>query len=127
MTEAPPPTCQRITVPICKDLPYSETILPNILGHQNQDDASLEIHTFSPLIQAGCSPHIKPFLCSVYTPECVLGRARPPCRTLCEQARSGCEPLLIRFGFQWPQRLRCEAFSTDSCQEVGDLYFAWMW
>lgn len=114
-TTAPPPACQTITVPICKDQPYSQTMLPNSLGHRTQDDASLELHTFAPLLHAGCSDHLKPFLCSVYTPECVHGQARLPCRTVCEQARSGCEPLLNKFGFQWPPGLRCEAFSTDSC------------
>lgn len=116
-----PPSCQTITVPICKDQPYTQTFLPNSLGHHSQDDASLEIHTFAPLIHAGCSAQLKPFLCSVYTPECVQGRARPPCRTLCEQARTGCEPMLNRFGFQWPAGLRCETFSTESCGPVGVL------
>ncbi|XP_011603551.2 uncharacterized protein [Takifugu rubripes] len=115
VTPEPVVLCQAITIPFCKDLPYTHTILPNILGHKNQDDASLEVHTFAPLIHAGCSPDMKPFLCSVYTPECVLGKPRPPCRTLCERARSGCEPLLKQFGFQWPQGLRCEAFTTESC------------
>lgn len=118
-TPEPAASCQAITIPLCKDLPYTQTILPNILGHNNQDDASLEVHTFAPLIHAGCSPDMKPFLCSVYTPECVFGKPRPPCRTLCERARSGCEPLLKQFGFQWPQGLRCEAFTTESCEYVS--------
>uniref|UniRef100_A0A3Q3VXS0 FZ domain-containing protein n=1 Tax=Mola mola TaxID=94237 RepID=A0A3Q3VXS0_MOLML len=112
-----------ITVSLCKDLPYTETVLPNILGHKNQEDASLEVHMFAPLIHARCSPHVKPFLCSVYTPECVSGNPRPPCRTLCEQARSGCESLLNKFGFQWPEALRCEAFTTDFCDYVSLIFF----
>ncbi|XP_070692085.1 atrial natriuretic peptide-converting enzyme-like [Pempheris klunzingeri] len=114
-----PATCQTITVPLCKDLPYTETVLPNILGHKTQDDAELQINTFAPLVQVECSPHLKPFLCSVYTPECVSGKPRSPCRTLCEQARSGCESLMNRFGFQWPKSLRCEAFTTESCEHYG--------
>uniref|UniRef100_A0A3Q3IVW1 FZ domain-containing protein n=1 Tax=Monopterus albus TaxID=43700 RepID=A0A3Q3IVW1_MONAL len=62
-------TCQAITIPVCKDLPYNETVLPNMLGHNTQDDAGLEIHQFYPLIEEECSPHLKPFLCSVYTPD----------------------------------------------------------
>ncbi|XP_067456533.1 uncharacterized protein [Thunnus thynnus] len=112
-------TCQPITVPLCAGLPYTETVLPNILGHKTQDDAGLEIHQFYPLVKVQCSPHLKPFLCSVYTPECVSGKARPPCRTLCEQARSGCEPLMTKFGFRWPETLRCEAFTTESCGHYG--------
>lgn len=117
-----PATCQTITIPFCKGLPYTETIMPNILGHRNQEDAGLEVYTFAPLIHAGCSPQVKPFLCSVYTPECVSGKPRPPCRTLCEQARSGCEPLMTKFGFQWPEALRCEGFTTESCEHVSLLF-----
>ncbi|XP_068179074.1 uncharacterized protein [Antennarius striatus] len=118
----PAVTCQPITIPLCKDLPYSDTVMPNILGHRNQDDAGLEVHQFFPLIKVGCSPQLKPFLCSVYTPECVSGKPRPPCKTLCEQARSGCESLMNRFGFQWPESLRCDAFTTESCQQGQDLF-----
>ncbi|XP_058504266.1 uncharacterized protein LOC131471632 [Solea solea] len=112
-------TCQTITVPLCKDLPYTETVLPNLLGHKSQEEANLEINQFSPLVKVECSPHLKPFLCSLYTPPCVAGKARPPCRTLCEQARSGCELLMSRFGFVWPEAFRCEAFTTESCQQYG--------
>lgn len=116
---APVASCQAITVPLCKDLHYTETVLPNILGHNHQDDASLQIYTFAPLIQVACSPHLKPFLCSVYTPECVSGTPQPPCRTLCEKARTGCESLLQKFGFHWPEALRCETFTTESCEHVS--------
>ncbi|XP_040901254.1 uncharacterized protein LOC121186553 isoform X1 [Toxotes jaculatrix] len=112
-------SCQTISVPLCKDLPYTETVLPNVLGHKTQEEAGLEIHQFAPLVKVECSPHLKSFLCSVYTPECVSGQARPPCRTLCEQARSGCEPLMNKFGFKWPETLRCEAFTMESCEHFG--------
>ncbi len=115
-------TCQTITVPLCTDLPYTETFLPNSLGHKNQEDISLEIHQFAPLVRVECSPHLKLFLCSVYTPECVSRKPRPPCRTLCEHVRSGCEPLMTKFGFQWPESLRCEKFTTESCENVSLLY-----
>ncbi|KAM8825952.1 uncharacterized protein ACB058_019405 [Synchiropus picturatus] len=116
---ASPPLCQAITVPLCKDLPYSDTVFPNILGHRTQEDAGLFVSQFYPVVQVQCSAHLKTFLCSVYTPECVSGRARPPCRTLCEQARSDCSPILNKFGFQWPETLRCESFTTESCQHYG--------
>ncbi|XP_028282342.1 atrial natriuretic peptide-converting enzyme-like [Parambassis ranga] len=111
--------CQPITVPMCKDLPYTQTVLPNFLSHRTQEDIALEINQFIPLVKVQCSPHLKPFLCSVYTPECVAGKPRAPCRTLCEQARSGCEPLMNRFGFQWSANLKCESFTTDTCEHYG--------
>ncbi|XP_042354170.1 atrial natriuretic peptide-converting enzyme-like [Plectropomus leopardus] len=121
VSPTPPGTCQPITVPLCSDLLYADTIMPNILGHASQEDAALEIHQFFPLVKVGCSPHLKTFLCSVYTPKCVSGRAQAPCRTLCEQARSGCESLMNKFGFQWPESMRCEAFSTESCENTEDV------
>lgn len=103
--------CEHITIPLCKDIQYNETIMPNLLNHQKQDDAGLEVHQFFPLVKVQCSQHLKFFLCAMYVPVCtVLEEAIPPCRSLCEQARSGCESLMNKFGFQWPESLRCEKF-----------------
>uniref|UniRef100_A0A8C8DHI3 FZ domain-containing protein n=1 Tax=Oryzias sinensis TaxID=183150 RepID=A0A8C8DHI3_9TELE len=114
----PPSTCQRITMPLCADLPYTETILPNVLGHKTQDEAATAIRQFSSLVRGQCSSHLKPFLCSVYTPKCVSGRAQPPCRSLCEKAKSECATSMTNLRFQWPEALKCEAFTTESCERV---------
>lgn len=114
-----PATCQPITLALCKDLPYTETILPNVLGHGTQEAAGLQMHQFVPLIKVDCSPHLRTFLCSAYTPKCVSGKPKPPCRLLCELVRSSCEPLMNTFGLQWPDSLRCEAFSTETCEDVS--------
>uniref|UniRef100_A0A3Q3GM07 FZ domain-containing protein n=1 Tax=Labrus bergylta TaxID=56723 RepID=A0A3Q3GM07_9LABR len=104
----PSGVCQKISVPLCIGLPYTETVLPNLLGHVHQRDVDQAIQTFASLVQVECSPHLKPFLCSVFTPECQSGRPRPPCRTLCEQARfSCCEDLMHSFGVSWPEELQC--------------------
>ena len=34
----------------------------------------------------------------------------PHSRSLCLKARSGCEPLMRKFGFDWPENLACEKF-----------------
>uniref|UniRef100_A0A4W5NAZ1 Frizzled class receptor 1 n=1 Tax=Hucho hucho TaxID=62062 RepID=A0A4W5NAZ1_9TELE len=95
--------CQPISIPLCTDIAYNETIMPNLLGHTNQEDAGLEVHQFYPLVKVQCSPDLKFFLCSMYAPVCtVLEQALPPCRSLCERARQGCEALMNKFGFQWP-------------------------
>lgn len=121
-----PGTCQPITVPMCAGLPYNETFLPNPLGHTRQDDIIIQINSFYPMVSVGCSTYFKDFLCSMYTPKCVSGRPLPPCKSLCEQVRSDCEPLMTRFGFQWPERFQCEAFGTDSCKEVSP-FFSGQW
>lgn len=111
--------CQLISIPICKDIAYNETIMPNLLGHTNQEEAGLEVHQFYPLVKVQCSTELKFFLCSIYAPVCtVLEQAIPPCRTLCERARQGCEALMNRFGFQWPEGLRCENFPVHGGGEI---------
>lgn len=108
---APHDKCEPITIPLCKDIQYNETIMPNLLNHQKQDDAGLEVHQFFPLVKVQCSPQLKFFLCTMYVPVCtVLEDAIPPCRSLCNQARNGCEGLMNKFGFQWPESLHCEQF-----------------
>nr|XP_028557441.1 frizzled-7 [Podarcis muralis] len=111
--------CQPISIPLCTDIAYNQTILPNLLGHTSQEDAGLEVHQFYPLVKVQCSPELRFFLCSMYAPVCtVLERAIPPCRSLCERARQGCEALMNKFGFQWPERLRCENFPVQGADEI---------
>ncbi|XP_032813126.2 frizzled-2-like [Petromyzon marinus] len=111
--------CQPISIPLCTDIPYNQTIMPNLLGHTNQEDAGLEVHQFYPLVKVQCSPDLKFFLCSMYAPVCtVLEKAIPPCRSLCDRARQGCEALMNKFGFQWPERLRCENFPVQGSDEI---------
>ncbi|TTM85794.1 Myosin light chain kinase, smooth muscle [Bagarius yarrelli] len=43
--------CQPITIPLCTDIAYNQTIMPNLVGHYNQDDAGLEVHQFFPLVK----------------------------------------------------------------------------
>lgn len=103
--------CEKITIPLCKDIQYNETIMPNLLNHMKQDDAGLEVHQFFPLVKVQCSKQLKFFLCTMYVPVCtVLEDAIPPCRSLCNEARTGCESLMNKFGFEWPETLRCDQF-----------------
>ncbi|XP_035037013.1 frizzled-7-like [Hippoglossus stenolepis] len=103
--------CEPITIPMCTDIAYNHTIMPNLLGHYNQEDAGLEVRQFYPLLKKKCSPELKFFLCSMYAPVCtVLEKAIPPCRSICERAKLRCEKRMKRLGFQWPDRLRCENF-----------------
>lgn len=116
--QTPPSACQPITVPFCKDMTYTETVLP---GQETQDNIALTINRFNPLVTSGCSPHLKPFLCSVYVPECLSGKPSPPCRTLCEHARSHCGAQMRSLSLEWPEALKCEAFTTESCEHVSNM------
>ena len=106
--------CEPVTISMCSLMPYNMTLFPNSLGHQTQQQADMEIRQFLPLVNVECSPHLRFFLCSVYAPVCTDAGAIPPCRQLCEGARSGCEKLLERFGFQWPESLECDQFPSTS-------------
>ncbi|XP_028675211.1 frizzled-2 [Erpetoichthys calabaricus] len=111
--------CQPISIPLCTDIAYNQTIMPNLVGHTNQEDAGLEVHQFYPLVKVQCSPELKFFLCSMYAPVCtVLEQAIPPCRSICERAKQGCEALMNKFGFQWPERLRCENFPVHGAEQI---------
>lgn len=77
--------CEPITIPICMDIPYNLTIMPNMLGHTQQNEAGHEVHQFAPLVKIDCSPDLQFFLCLVYVPLCtILDQPIPPCRSLCE-------------------------------------------
>ncbi|XP_054751469.1 frizzled-7-like [Lytechinus pictus] len=103
--------CEAITIPLCEDMPYNMTIMPNLLNHQHQEDAGLEVHQFYPLVKVQCSEDLKNFLCSMYAPVCtVLDSALPPCKSLCLSAKNGCESLMNKFGFSWPASLSCDQF-----------------
>jgi len=104
------------------DIQYIETIMPNLHNHQKQEDAGLDVHHYFPVVKVKCSPDLQFFLCSVYTPVCtVLDKPIPPCRSLCVSARHGCEGLIKKFGFQWPEELDCVLLFPSLCQ-IKSLY-----
>ena len=102
--------CEPVVSSMCADL-YNSTKYPNLLGLKNQERALLALHQYTPLVKVKCSRYLKLFLCSVYVPECsdVLPEI-PPCRSLCNAARNGCVELMNRFGFKWPEALKCNRF-----------------
>ena len=103
-------TCEEITVPMCQGIGYNKTYMPNSFHHDNQEEAGLEVHQFWPLVEIQCSPDLKFFLCSMYTPICIdtYDKPLPACKNVCERARSGCAPLMKQYGFAWPEKMNCE-------------------
>lgn len=106
-------TCEPIRIQTCNNIGYNVTGMPNFVGHDIQRDADLQLQTFTPLIQYGCSSRLRFFLCSVYAPMCTEKVPQPigPCRPLCESVQELCEPVLIEFGFKWPNALNCSQFA----------------
>lgn len=73
------------------------THFPNEMNHETQEEAGLEVHQFWPLVEIKCSPDLKFFLCSMYTPICIedYPKPLPVCRSVCERAREGCAPIMV--------------------------------
>ncbi|XP_075813479.1 frizzled-10 [Microtus pennsylvanicus] len=101
--------CQPVEIPMCKDIGYNTTRMPNLMGHENQREAAIQLHEFAPLVEYGCHSHLRFFLCSLYAPMCTeqVSTPIPACRIMCEQARLKCSPIMEQFKFKWPDSLDC--------------------
>ncbi|XP_076357779.1 frizzled-10-B-like [Tachypleus tridentatus] len=101
--------CERITIPMCQNMPYNMTRMPNFMGHSDQAEAAIRVHEYIPLVKIGCSRHLKFFLCSLYAPMCTeqVDIPIPSCQSICEEVKSKCLPVLQRFNFEWPDALNC--------------------
>ena len=114
---APPPMCLPIVqIPICEEMPWNYTFLPNLRGQTSLLDAHLEVQLFQPLIEERCSQVIAHFLCSIYAPFCDPERPTlrtRPCRRLCEHMRDGCEETFFeKSNLPWPDVLVCEQYDN---------------
>ncbi|XP_012287180.1 frizzled-7-A [Orussus abietinus] len=109
--------CEPITVNLCMNIEYNETIMPNVLNQQKQEQANAELHKFARFMKHDCSPVLQFFLCSMYVPVCtILRQAIPPCRDVCESARSGCQAIMNLFAFEWPKELDCSRLPEYSTE-----------
>ncbi|KAG7214241.1 hypothetical protein INR49_023229 [Caranx melampygus] len=108
-----PPPCEPITVPLAR-LDLCSDSDAQFLGTEVRRMLAWSCTPFT-VVKVDCSPQLKRSS-ALLRPRLCGRTCRPPCRTLCEQARSGCESLMNKFGFQWPESLSCEKFTTESCQ-----------
>lgn len=65
-------TCDPIRISMCQGLGYNVTKMPNLVGNVLQSDAELQLTTFTPLIQYGCSSQLKVLGLIVIVIECML-------------------------------------------------------
>lgn len=106
--------CEPLMIKKCKGLNYNETLFPNFENHRSQAQANEMIEQLAPLFNVKCSPDLNYFVCSYYAPLCTkLGKLIPPCRSLCESARSTCMRVVTKFGYDWPHQLSCHKFPLD--------------
>lgn len=105
------PECQLVQLPMCESMPYNLTRMPNLLHHSTQENAKLAIEQFLPLVNTNCSGNLTFFLCAMYVPICTMGFMEepvPPCKSVCQNVRAGCEPIMIEHNVSWPVYLSCD-------------------
>lgn len=103
--------CEPIEIPLCANMPYNMTRMPNHLHHSTQENARLAIEPYGELVKQNCSSDILFFLCAMFAPICTphfQKEAIPPCRSVCERSRQGCEPLINKHNYSWPSYLECD-------------------
>ncbi|KAK6973042.1 secreted frizzled-related protein 3 [Biomphalaria glabrata] len=102
--------CEPIEIPKCRAMPYNMTQMPNLVHHNTQENARLVFEKFEVLLEQNCSDSLLFLLCSIYVPICAVSlqpEAIPPCRSVCEKAKAGCEPLMNSYNVSWPESLDC--------------------
>ncbi|XP_050697804.1 frizzled-10-B-like [Eriocheir sinensis] len=116
MVSTLPRKCERITIPMCQEVKYNYTKMPNLLGQFSQGEAAIKVHEYMPLVDIGCSQHLRFFLCSVYAPMCtpILDAGIPSCRSICLEVRKNCLPVLQKFNYTWPAALDCSRLPNPS-------------
>ncbi|KAL4702171.1 hypothetical protein ACJJTC_018319 [Scirpophaga incertulas] len=84
--------CERIKLPLCQDLGYNWTAMPNLMGHKTQKEAADAMAAYESILTSGCSPHARFLLCSAFAPLCSeqVSGAVSACRALCDAVAADC-------------------------------------
>merc|ERR1712142_1357342 len=98
---------------LCHDIGYNKMRLPNLLDHDSILEATQQASTWNHLLKIKCHNDAQLFLCSLFSPVC-LEHLIKPCKSLCLSVKNGCEKHLLRYGYPWPDILRCEKFPEDN-------------
>ncbi|KFW83899.1 Atrial natriuretic peptide-converting enzyme, partial [Manacus vitellinus] len=110
--------CINITNSQCQMLPYNYTTVTSILSIVKSIEMEKFLKFFSYLSRLSCYQHIMLFGCSLALPECISdgddSRGLLPCRTFCEAAKEGCEPVLGMVNASWPDFLKCSQFQNKT-------------
>ena len=111
-TAAPRGTCEPMNYALCKDLSYSRTAFPNLLGHVTQSQAGSAFRVmFAHLARVCPSPLLRAFLCSLFFPVCTAeNEVLRTCGSLCHQAQTDCSSAN---GRQRPFMFSCRHYSRS--------------
>ncbi|KAE8597284.1 hypothetical protein XENTR_v10016413 [Xenopus tropicalis] len=103
--------CETVRIPMCRSMPWNITKMPNHLHHSTQENAILAIEQYQELVDIKCSPVLSFFLCAMYAPICTLEFLHDPikpCKSVCQRAKDGCEPIMKIYNHSWPENLSCD-------------------
>ncbi|KAM7051759.1 atrial natriuretic peptide-converting enzyme isoform 5-T6 [Acridotheres tristis] len=110
--------CRNITNTQCQMLPYNYTTVTSVFSIVKSIEMEKFLKFFSYLNRLNCYQHIMLFGCSLALPECISdgddSRGLLPCRTFCEAAKEGCEPVLGMVNASWPDFLKCSQFQNKT-------------
>ncbi|XP_048826777.1 carboxypeptidase Z-like isoform X1 [Brienomyrus brachyistius] len=109
------PRCAEMVLGYCDDMPYSQSIFPNLLDQRSRQEVETSIEylllsVFNSLLGGECNPDLRLLSCSVVVPRCDHDRAVKPCRSTCEQVRKSCIHAFEGIQMAWPYFLDCDRF-----------------
>ncbi|XP_060102280.1 atrial natriuretic peptide-converting enzyme [Heteronotia binoei] len=111
-------SCINITYNQCQMLPYNHTTLTPMLSIVKSIEMEKFLKFFGYLYRLSCYQHIMLFGCSLALPECISDGDDSygilPCRSFCEAAKEGCEPVLGMVNSSWPEFLACSQFQNKT-------------
>uniref|UniRef100_A0A3Q2UUS6 Carboxypeptidase Z n=1 Tax=Haplochromis burtoni TaxID=8153 RepID=A0A3Q2UUS6_HAPBU len=119
------PKCTDLILSYCDDMPYAQTMFPNILGHKTREDAEagteyLLISVAESLLGGDCNPEIRMLGCSVLAPRCEKEKVLKPCRSTCEAVRRRCSRTFDKIQMAWPYFLDCDRFFVSDQEGCYD-------
>ncbi|XP_013928253.1 PREDICTED: atrial natriuretic peptide-converting enzyme [Thamnophis sirtalis] len=110
--------CININYSQCEMLPYNRTTLRSVLSIVRSIEMEKFLKFFGYLKRLGCYQHIMLFGCSLALPQCISDGVNShgllPCRSFCEAAKKGCEPILAMVNSSWPEFLACSQFHNNT-------------
>ncbi|KAM6959746.1 carboxypeptidase Z-like [Tautogolabrus adspersus] len=119
------PKCTDVLLSYCDDMPYTQTMFPNILGHKTREDAEagaeyLLMSVVESLLGGECNPEIRMLGCSVLAPRCEKAKVMKPCRSTCEAIHTKCSHAFEAIEMAWPYFLDCDRFFVSEQEECYD-------
>ncbi|KAL4641499.1 carboxypeptidase Z-like [Arapaima gigas] len=114
-SHALPARCTGMLLGYCDDMPYSQTVFPNLLDQRSREEVEMSteyllLSVLHSLLNGECSPDLRMLGCSVVVPRCDRDRPVKPCRTTCEDVRRSCVHAFEGISMAWPYFLDCDRF-----------------